>query len=73
MARLRNIGLDHVVSVEFDEFSGLTYVPVGGSGSSTGLQRRERGPSSKSGTTHVNGGQALGYAGECYAIKDGSY
>lgn len=44
MARLRNIGLDHVVSVEFDGFSGLTYVLVGGNGSSTGLQRRERGP-----------------------------
>ncbi|MGP9659989.1 LCP family protein [Arthrobacter sp. AOP36-C1-22] len=66
--------IDHVASVDFEGFKGLTDalggvdvdVPVGFSGGNSGH-------SFKAGPTHMNGEQALGFVRERYAFKDGDY
>lgn len=66
--------IDHVASVDFEGFKGLTDalggvdvdVPVGFT-SMHGNHTFEAGP------THMNGDQALGFVRERYAFKDGDY
>lgn len=66
--------IDHVASVDFEGFKGLTDalggvdvdVPVG-------FTSRHGNHTFKAGPTHMNGDQALGFVRERYAFKDGDY
>lgn len=66
--------IDHVASIDFEGFQGLTDalggvdidVPIGFSGGNSGLTLQK-------GPTHMNGDQALGFVRERWAFKDGDY